>query len=88
MLTECKSFDKMIVTEDNKMENRIPVDFKLVPVVFFEAKIIRKDTEQVFETITKKHLGELQSDVNIWLKCGKYSLLSVERVERPQIQLS
>jgi hypothetical protein len=70
------------------MENRTPVEIKLVPVTFYEAKIISNKTQELFQTITKKHLGELQSDVNIWLRCGKYSLLSVERVERQQIQLS
>ena len=70
------------------MENRTPIDFKFVPVAFFEAKISKKDNHETFKTITSKRLGELESEINIWLKCGNYSLLSVERVERHQIQLS
>ena len=76
------------------MENRTPVDFKFEPVTFFEAKIAAKRIGadsgylSVVKTITSKHLREVEMDINIWLKCGNYSLLSVERVERQQISIS
>lgn len=70
------------------MEKRTPIDFKFEPVAFFEAKIVAKNHGAVVKTITSKHLREVELDVNIWLKCGNYSLLSVERVERQQISLS
>jgi hypothetical protein len=78
----------MILTEEHNMENRTPVDFKFEPVAFFEAKIAKKGDNLPFKTITSKHLREVEMDINIWLKCGNYSLLSVERVERQQISLS
>ena len=69
------------------MENRTPIDFKFEPVAFFEAKIAKKGDNYV-KVLTYKNPRELELDVNIWLKCGNYSLLSVERVERQQISLS
>lgn len=69
------------------MENRTPIDFKFVPESFFEAKIAKKGDNLPFKTITSKNLREVELDINIWLKCGNYSLLSVERVERQQISL-
>lgn len=69
------------------MENRTPVNFKFEPVFFFEAKIAKKGDDLATRTITSKNLREVELDINIWLKCGNYSLLSVERVERQQISL-
>ena len=70
------------------MENRTPIDFKFVPTTFFEARISKKDNQETYKTITSKRLGELEAEINVWLKCGNYSLLSVERIERHQISLS
>lgn len=70
------------------METRTPIDFELVKTTFYEAKIAKKGYDDVFRTFTSKHLGEIEQDVNIWIKCGNYSLISVEKVERPQIRLS
>lgn len=70
------------------MENRTPVDFKFEPVFFFEAKIGAPCKALPVKTITSKNLREVELEINIWLKCGNYSLLSVERVERQQISLS
>lgn len=70
------------------MENRTPVDFKFEPVFFFEAKIGAPYKALPVKTITSKNLREVELEINIWLKCGNYSLLSVERVERQQISLS
>jgi len=77
----------MIITEEHNMENRTPVNFDFVPQFFFEAKIAKKGDDYV-KVLTYKNPRELELDVNIWLKCGNYSLLSVERVERQQISLS
>lgn len=72
------------------MENRTPVEFKFEPVLFFEAKIIKKGNSPLFiqKTIISKNLKEVELEVNIWLKCGNYSLLSLDRVERQQISFS
>lgn len=70
------------------MENRTAIDFKFEPVTFFEAKIAKKGDDLPFKVITSKNLREVELDINIWLKCGNYSLLSVERVERHQVSLS
>lgn len=70
------------------MENRTPVGFKFVPITLFEAKIAKKGYDLPFKVITSGNLREVELDINIWLKCGNYSLLSVERVERQQISLS
>jgi hypothetical protein len=70
------------------MENRTPVDFKFEPVTFFEAKIGQSKSSLPIKTIISKNLREVEMDINIWLKCGNYSLLSVERVERQQISIS
>jgi hypothetical protein len=82
----------MTLTEEHNMENRTPVDFKFESVFFFEAKIAKKGDRRgdnvPVQIITSKNLREVELDINIWLKCGNYSLLSVERVERQQISLS
>jgi len=78
----------MILTEEHNMENRTPIDFKFEPIFFFEAKIAQKGYVLPFKVITSKNLREVELEINIWLKCGNYSLLSVERVERQQISLS
>lgn len=70
------------------MENRTQVEVRIEKVIFFEAKIINKNTLNIAEVITNKNLKELENSVNIWLKCGKYSLTSLDKVEREQISVS
>lgn len=67
------------------MENKTPVEVSINKVKFFEAKILKKSTEQIFEVLIDKDLKNLQNSINIWLKCGKYSLASLDMVEREQI---
>jgi hypothetical protein len=67
------------------MENRTPVEVSINKVKLFEAKILKKSTEQIFEVLIDKDLKNLQNSINIWLKCGKYSLASLDMVEREQI---
>lgn len=67
------------------MENKTPVEVTINKVKLFEAKILKKSTEQIFEVLIDKDLKNLQNSINIWLKCGKYSLASLDMVEREQI---
>lgn len=67
------------------MENKTAVAVNIKLVTFFEAKIINKNTSQIVEVVTNKDLKEIESTVNIWLKCGRYELASLDKVERQQI---
>ena len=69
------------------MENKTPVEVSINKVKFFEAKILNKNTSQVSEVLIDKDLKQLQNSINIWLKCGKYSLASLDMVEREQVSI-
>lgn len=69
------------------MENKTPVEVTINKVKLFEAKILKKSTEQIFEVLIDKDLKNLQNSINIWLKCGKYSLASLDMVEREQVSI-
>ena len=70
------------------MENRTPVEVEMRKIKFFEAKILNKNTNSVFEVLVNKDLKELQDSVNVWLRCGKYSLASLDMVEREQVLIN
>jgi hypothetical protein len=81
----------MIITEDNMdttlQETRSPVKFGFKTIFFFEAKIARKDEDSVFKILTTENIRQLENDINIWLKCGNYKVLSIDKVERQQVSI-
>jgi hypothetical protein len=87
LLTHYFKNAKMTYQQNNggTMENKTPVEVSINKVKFFEAKILKKSNEQIAEVLIGKDLQELQSSINIWLKCGKYSLASLDLVEREQV---
>jgi len=68
------------------MEKRTKIETKVNQAVFFEA-VVRHKTSGHEETLTQEKLDSLQRDLNIWLKCGKYELISADKVERVKVQL-
>lgn len=73
--------------ETSLQETRSPVNFGFKTIFFFEAKIAKREEDAVFKVITTENIRQLENDINIWLKCGNYKILSVERVERQQVTL-
>jgi hypothetical protein len=68
------------------MENRTKIETKVNQAVFFEA-VVKHKTEGFEKTLTKSKLELLQSDLDIWLKCGNYELISADKVERVLVKL-
>lgn len=70
------------------MEKRQPLKYQFETVSFYEARIINKNTGELAKTITSKKIQEVELDINIWIKCGKFELERVEKVERQQVKLA
>jgi hypothetical protein len=74
-----------IITNGGNMEKREEIKINKETEVFFEAVI--QDKSGYKRTFTKARLEDLQLDLDIWLKCGKYELVSADKVERVMCKL-
>jgi hypothetical protein len=71
------------------MENRSTINFKLENTrVIFEAKIAKKDEDTPHTVLNRSTLEDMERALNVWLECGNYKILSVEKVERERVSLS
>lgn len=73
--------------ETSLQETRSPVNFGFKTIFFFEAKIARRDEDTVFKVITTENIRQLENDINIWLKCGNFKVLAIDKVERQQVSI-
>lgn len=68
------------------MEKRTEIKIKQESAVFFEA-VVKHKTKNYSKTLTQDSLQSLQIDLDVWLKCGNYELVSAEKVERVKCKL-
>lgn len=68
------------------MEKRTEIKIEQKNAVFFEA-VVKHKTESFTKTLTQDNLQSLQIDLDVWLKCGNYELVSAEKVERVKCKL-
>ena len=68
------------------MEKRTEIKFEQQNAVFFEAVVKHKNKDYT-KTLTQDNLQSLQIDLDVWLKCGNYELVSADKVERVQVKL-
>jgi len=68
------------------MENRTKIEVKEQNEVFFEA-VIKHKTKDIQKVLTNKNLEWLQSNIDVWMKCGNYELVSADKVERVMCKL-
>lgn len=68
------------------MENRTSIEIEEVTATFFDILITNNDTGHKVEE-TRNTLEDAERLINIYLKCPKWSLVSVEKVERVIVKL-
>jgi glutamate dehydrogenase/leucine dehydrogenase len=68
------------------MEKRTEIKIVQKNAVFFEA-VVKHKTKSYTKTLTQDNLQSLQIDLDVWLKCGNYELVSAEKVERVSCKL-
>jgi hypothetical protein len=73
--------------ETSLQETRSPVNFGFKTIFFYEAKIARRNEDAVFKVITTENIRQLENDINIWLKCGNFKVLAIDKVERQQVSI-
>jgi hypothetical protein len=69
------------------MEKRQKLELKFEIVIFYEATIVEKASQRVAKVSTSKRIQEVESDINFWIKCGKYEVINLEKVERQQVRI-
>jgi hypothetical protein len=64
------------------------ISYETTEVELYEAVIIENESKKVATTIIKENLASLENAINVWLSCGKYSVLNIEKVQRQQVKLA
>jgi len=70
------------------METKTPVNFEYQTVSLYEAVIINKNTKAKANTITANDINELETRINVWIKCGNFEVDKIVKVERQQIKIA
>lgn len=70
------------------METKTPVNFEYQTVSLYEAVIINKNTKAKANTITANDINELETRINVWIKCGNFEVDNIVKVERQQIKIA
>jgi len=70
------------------METKTPVTFEYQTVSLYEAVIINKNPKAKANTITANDINELETRINVWIKCGNFEVDKIVKVERQQIKIA
>lgn len=70
------------------METRQNIEFTLETVELYESKILNKNTGATAQTITAESIDELQTRINVWIKCGNFEVKQIEKVNRQQVKIA
>lgn len=68
------------------MEKRTSIETQEVTKTFYDIVITNKETGYKVEE-TRDSLKDAECTINVYLKCSKWSLVSIEKVERILVKL-